>query len=50
MKAAVLERVLKEDLCKEVTFEQRPEGGEEWVMWTSREEHDRQREQQVQRP
>ena len=44
---AVLEGMLKEDLGKEVTFEQRLEGGDEWVMWISREEHGRQREQQV---
>ena len=50
VKAAVLVRVLKEDLSKEVTCEQRPEGSEEWVVWTPVEEHPRQREQQLQRP
>lgn len=49
-KAARSDGVFQEDLSKEVAFEQRPEGREEWVMWTPREEHPRQREQQLQSP
>lgn len=50
VKAAMLGRVLKEDLSKDVTCEQRRKESEEWVMWPSGEEYPRQREQQLQRP
>lgn len=49
-KAAGSDRVFQEDLPKEVAFEQRPEGREEWVMWMPREEHPRQRDSDCKGP